>query len=179
MRKPNRYDNKQNSRLANRYQRPLTIIMIESGYFNTKTVYSKQEIIKAFSEYPLLKSKDAYVPIDGSINEIIIDIGKKFWYSGPPKAKKKVNEVRALTVKGSTEFLKSYAWKKLRYQALLKYEKKCMCCGRTPKDGVQIHVDHIKPRKRYPGLALDINNLQILCGDCNHGKGNWDETDHR
>ena len=42
-----------------------------------------------------------------------------------------------------------------------------------------MHVDHIKPRKLYPALALDVNNLQILCEVCNHGKGNWDMTDWR
>lgn len=76
-------------------------------------------------------------------------------------------------------FLKSYAWRKLRYEVIQKYERRCMCCGLTPDDGIKLHVDHIKPRKRYPELALDINNLQMLCEVCNHGKGNWDETDHR
>lgn len=54
-----------------------------------------------------------------------------------------------------------------------------MCCGATREDGVQIQVDHIKPRKTHPELALDINNLQVLCEVCNHGKGNWDQTDWR
>ena len=27
--------------------------------------------------------------------------------------------------------------------------------------------------------ALEITNLQILCHECNHGKGNWDQTDWR
>lgn len=54
-----------------------------------------------------------------------------------------------------------------------------MCCGATPATGAVINVDHIKPRKKYPHLALEISNLQILCHDCNHGKGNWDETDWR
>ena len=76
-------------------------------------------------------------------------------------------------------FLSTYEWRKLRMQALKKYGPKCMCCGATPKDGAVMNVDHIKPRKTFPSLALDINNLQILCHDCNHGKGNWDQTDWR
>ena len=76
-------------------------------------------------------------------------------------------------------FLSSYEWRKLRMQALIKYGRKCMCCGATPATGAVMNVDHIKPRKRYPELALNIDNLQILCHDCNHGKGNWNETDWR
>jgi 5-methylcytosine-specific restriction endonuclease McrA len=42
-----------------------------------------------------------------------------------------------------------------------------------------MNVDHIKPRKQFPWLALDIDNCQILCQACNHGKGNWSQTDWR
>lgn len=42
-----------------------------------------------------------------------------------------------------------------------------------------MNVDHIKPRKTHPHLALDPSNLQVLCDVCNHGKGNWDKTDWR
>lgn len=42
-----------------------------------------------------------------------------------------------------------------------------------------MNVDHIKPRKLFPELALDPDNLQVLCHECNHGKGNWDMTDFR
>jgi 5-methylcytosine-specific restriction endonuclease McrA len=63
--------------------------------------------------------------------------------------------------------------------ALKKYGPKCMCCGTTPKHGAVMNVDHIKSRKFYPELALELSNLQILCNDCNHGKGNWDQTDWR
>lgn len=79
----------------------------------------------------------------------------------------------------SKEFLQSYAWRKLRMQILKKYGARCQCCGATPADGIVIHVDHIKPRKRHPELALDPSNLECLCEVCNHGKGNWDETDWR
>lgn len=76
-------------------------------------------------------------------------------------------------------FLSSWEWTTLRYQTLKKYGRRCMCCGATPDDGVKIHVDHVKPRRHYPELALDPGNLQVLCEDCNKGKGAWDETDFR
>lgn len=79
----------------------------------------------------------------------------------------------------SDEFLSSYAWRSLRMEVLTKYGARCQCCGATPKDGVRMHVDHIKPRKLFPELALEITNLQVLCEVCNHGKGNWDQTDWR
>lgn len=79
----------------------------------------------------------------------------------------------------SKAFLESFEWRRLRMEALKKYTPRCMCCGATPKDGAVMNVDHIKPRKLFPHLALDINNLQILCHECNHGKGNWDQTDWR
>jgi len=77
---------------------------------------------------------------------------------------------------GSDKFLNSYEWRKLRMEAIKKYGNKCECCGASPATGAVINVDHIKPRKLFPELALEINNLQILCGACNHGKGNWDTT---
>ena len=79
----------------------------------------------------------------------------------------------------SNAFLLSYEWRRLRMQALTKYGPVCQCCGADRSDGLKMHVDHIKPRKLYPQLALDITNLQILCEVCNHGKGNWDMTDWR
>lgn len=79
----------------------------------------------------------------------------------------------------STAFLSTFEWRRLRMEALKKYGPKCMCCGATPATGAVMNVDHIKPRKDWPSLALDISNLQILCHECNHGKGNWDSTDWR
>lgn len=76
-------------------------------------------------------------------------------------------------------FLKTYEWRRVRMVVLNKYGSRCQCCGATPKDGAVMNVDHIKPRRLFPQLALDLNNLQILCHDCNHGKGNWDMTDWR
>lgn len=58
-------------------------------------------------------------------------------------------------------------WLKLRYAAIRKYGNKCLCCGSREK----IHVDHIKPRSKFPELTWEISNLQILCEKCNQGKG--------
>lgn len=80
----------------------------------------------------------------------------------------------------SDAFLRSYQWRRLRMVVLTKRGARCECCGATPTDGITVlNVDHIKPRRRFPELALDENNLQVLCEPCNHGKGNWDQTDWR
>jgi 5-methylcytosine-specific restriction endonuclease McrA len=77
------------------------------------------------------------------------------------------------------QFLKSDEWRKLRYKILLRGGGKCQLCGRTAHDGVKLHVDHIIPLSRDWSRRLDPNNLQILCEDCNIGKGNQDSTDWR
>lgn len=73
-------------------------------------------------------------------------------------------------------FYQSRAWRVVRYKALLRARGECECCHRR---NVVLHVDHVKPRSRYPWLALSLDNLQVLCEDCNFGKGAWDETDWR
>lgn len=76
-------------------------------------------------------------------------------------------------------FYDSEEWRLLRYQALKLHGAHCQACGRGREHGVIIHVDHIKPRSRYPELQWDLSNLQVLCEDDNLGKGAWDETDWR
>lgn len=79
----------------------------------------------------------------------------------------------------SKDFIHSWEWRTLRYQVLRKRSPVCECCGASPKLGVSVSVDHIKPRAKYPELALEESNLQVLCSACNQGKGGWDETDWR
>lgn len=83
------------------------------------------------------------------------------------------------TVQQEVGFYSTREWLELRYAILKKYKATCMCCGATRADGTQIHVDHIKPRFKHPELALDINNLQVLCAECNRGKSYKDDTDWR
>ena len=76
----------------------------------------------------------------------------------------------------SKDFLQSKTWKRLRYQALKIHGNKCQCCGASPSTGAVLNVDHVLPRRLFPESALQLENLQVLCGDCNEGKGNWDMT---
>lgn len=73
----------------------------------------------------------------------------------------------------SNAFLRSREWRALRYQILQRDGQRCSCCGATASEGARLHVDHIKPRSKYPELALDASNLQVLCADCNIGKSNF------
>lgn len=82
-------------------------------------------------------------------------------------------------VKQPDTFYESWEWKSARYAALKRHGAKCMLCGATKESGAVICVDHIKPRALHPHLELEQSNLQVLCNDCNMGKGRWDETDWR
>ena len=85
------------------------------------------------------------------------------------------NELSKFFQNQNKYFLQSKEWRVLRKKALLHYGYKCQRCGSKKK----ICVDHIKPRKFYPDLALDFNNLQILCAWCNKVKGNKHCKDYR
>ena len=76
-------------------------------------------------------------------------------------------------------FYQSYEWAAVRMDALEQNDGRCECCGRNKHDGVTLNVDHIKPLRKYWNLRKDPNNLQVLCGLCNKGKGNRYETDWR
>ena len=88
-------------------------------------------------------------------------------------------ELKRIPDSNSNDFLNSKAWKRLRFQALKKHGMKCQACGASPSSGAVLNVDHILPRRLFPESALQLENLQVLCGDCNEGKGNWDMTDAR
>jgi 5-methylcytosine-specific restriction endonuclease McrA len=88
-------------------------------------------------------------------------------------------EIKRKPAANSDEFLQSKAWKRLRLQALELHGRRCQCCGASPETGAVLNVDHIKPRRLFPDLALRLDNLQVLCGDCNEGKGNWCMSDYR
>jgi 5-methylcytosine-specific restriction endonuclease McrA len=96
------------------------------------------------------------------------------------KQKNQRKKWKAASRKPDDGFYKSEAWRELRFVALKRADGCCALCGRSNRlHGVVLHVDHIKPRSRFPHLSLVASNLQVLCEDCNLGKGNRDTTDWR
>ena len=85
---------------------------------------------------------------------------------------KSANEVAACLRIASDGFRFTPEWLELRGRAIARYGRVCLCCGREQSKGFPINIDHVKPRKLFPELALDIENLQPLCGPCNKSKGN-------
>lgn len=97
-------------------------------------------------------------------------------------AKKKAKPAKvAKKPKKAEGFYSSWDWKRARYEALRINGNRCQCCGWQPGDTPQgwLVVDHIKPRKKFPALALDTGNLQVLCNDCNMGKSDVHMQDFR
>lgn len=52
---------------------------------------------------------------------------------------------------------------------------KCVMCGRGKKEGVELHIDHIKPKDEN-GKAV-IKNGQVLCAQHNFIKKNFKQTE--
>jgi 5-methylcytosine-specific restriction endonuclease McrA len=80
------------------------------------------------------------------------------------------------------EFYESWQWKNCNYRFRRIWKEKCepicMCC-RIDEMRRRLDVDHILPLRYHWTKRRDWNNLQVLCTDCNQGKGSWDTTDHR
>ena len=57
----------------------------------------------------------------------------------------------------------------LRFEILKRDDYRCQMCGATAKDGAKLEIDHITPVAK--GGGNDADNLQVLCRDCNAGKG--------
>lgn len=102
---------------------------------------------------------------------------KKKKFKAKPKAKPHYARCELPYSPGmGKQFYDTREWQIIRYKAIKRYGKACQCCGAS---NTEIHVDHIKPRSKFPHLELDIENLQILCKACNLGKGNTDSIDWR
>lgn len=94
-------------------------------------------------------------------------------------AGKSANEIAADIRTASDGFLQGQEWRELRAKAVELYGVTCCACGAEQSRNRRVNMDHIHPRKTHPHLALDITNLQPLCGPCNRRKGNGPAVDYR
>ena len=75
---------------------------------------------------------------------------------------------------GQLEYLRFYTtveWRDMRAVVIDRDGALCRACGCRIVNFRDITVDHIKPRSRFPHLALARDNLQVLCRQCNSSKG--------
>jgi len=70
----------------------------------------------------------------------------------------------------------SKMFRRMRHEIFVRDGEYCKICGREPIDlceyGKYLSIDHIKPVSKFPELALEPSNLQVLCIECNKEKSN-------
>jgi len=81
--------------------------------------------------------------------------------------KKRIDET--LVFYGSPE------WRLIRKDIIHEQGDICQECNNIIKEDYDLTVDHIKPRSKYPKLALEKTNLRVLCRSCNSRKGSFYE----
>lgn len=65
------------------------------------------------------------------------------------------------------KFYNSKEWKTVRTEAFIRDNYTCVDCGQV---GHQLEANHIKPRSRFPELALVLDNIETLCKKCHDSK---------
>lgn len=112
-----------------------------------------------------------------------------FWFLQPGEARHKEwktkvdHRVRELAEKRKEalderqRFYSSPEWQLVRDQVIREKGRVCSECGRRIQRSSDVTVDHIRPRSKYPSLALNRQNLRVLCRSCNSSKGAKDWLD--
>lgn len=115
---------------------------------------SKKEIEKAYQKQTGKRFEDCDRGIRGLAQQgFLIKVSKGVYRYNPSKA----------TTKNFKPF--SSSEKKL---ILERDGYKCSYCGLGKKEGLELHVDHIKPREL--GGKSEVTNGQVLCGKHNYIK---------
>jgi len=88
-------------------------------------------------------------------------------------ALRKQTKRKGRTMVDGQAICKTPEWLALRQEVIdrdaVNGETFCVYCGKKCL-GQERHIDHIKPKSKFPDLALIIENLQILCKACNFRK---------
>ncbi len=93
----------------------------------------------------------------------------KFWDDVRAQDRKDAIARRAQAAPKSTPYSRSHISARLRADVLRRDKSTCQHCG-AQAPNVQVHVDHKVPASK--GGTTTLSNLQVLCAECNLGKGN-------
>jgi 5-methylcytosine-specific restriction endonuclease McrA len=91
-----------------------------------------------------------------------------------PKVDARLEELareRQRQIDEARAFYASAEWRLVRDQVIREQGPVCRKCRSHIRTDYDLTVDHIKPRGKFPELALDKSNLQVLCRKCNSAKG--------
>lgn len=153
-----------------------TMWPLQDGWYSQykeKDIGSGEELLALASKN--VKARMGVLPVQKALRK---KQTKKNKCPRPPKPNGKAELCGKEFILGSG-FYNSREWRELRYKFIVTQKGRCSCCGRSSRQGIVLHVDHIYPRSKYWKLALNEDNLQLLCEDCNLGKSNKDTTDWR
>lgn len=111
-----------------------------------------------------------------SIVPLLVSLRVKAWLQAPRNREisERLNflvQERQIVIEEAERFYASPEWCVLRERVIREQGKTCGVCLRRIRKQFDVTVDHIKPRMKFPSLALDISNLQVLCRSCNSKKG--------
>ena len=82
-------------------------------------------------------------------------------------------DTRHETISKQREFYSSPEWQALRRRVIREEGERCYICSKLAS-GSDLAVDHIRPRSKFPHLALERSNLHVICRFCNSAKGAMD-----
>jgi hypothetical protein len=129
-------------------------IILSNSKYNPITAFT----LYSFSRY---RSEKGRIYLNKYIN---------FNYSEVLKMMEKVRDVLNYEISRIAKLKKERALlsSSMRYDVLKRDSFTCIICGRSKRDGVKLHVDHIFPISK--GGKTIKSNLRTLCQECNLGK---------
>lgn len=141
----------------------LPIVPLTLSYFEWRTIGQIALGVAAFliwSRHYLAKS---FAPIDSAIRLRTSDLYLQ-----------DLDRLKAERLKHE-RFYRSTEWRTIRSAVIEKFRHSrigfvCHLCGGQIEQH-ELTVDHVKPRSKYPELALTLNNLKLAHRTCNSAKG--------
>jgi len=100
-----------------------------------------------------------------------MDHRREEWRANVAIRARHLAEERKERLDATKQFYASPEWKLVRDQVIREQGRVCSECGKRVRNSSDVTVDHIRPRSKYPDLALDRQNLRVLCRRCNSSKG--------
>jgi Restriction endonuclease len=99
-------------------------------------------------------------------------MSKSYSYDDIKELDAKLHKINYATTtrKFHAENQRSLMTPELRKQIKKRDKYMCQRCGKVMRDGVGLHIDHIRPVSKG-GKTIPVN-LQVLCSKCNGRKSN-------